>query len=518
MMKEDSIRISLSPGVVISPELHSQFIEHLGSCIYDGIWVGKDSDIPNIEGFRKDVLLALQKIAPPVVRWPGGCFADTYHWKDGVGENRPIIYNGNFGTYQTEDNSFGTDEFMRLCELIDAKPWLNINMLSGTVREAADWAEYCNREEPTALSDLRRKNGHDKPYQVRLWGIGNEVWAGGGNMTPEGYTDAYRRYASAMPQFVKMTPQGRESLPQTYILSGPDGNKPKERVRWTKDLFTALSRYRQPSIGAIDLHFYNWNITGSDDVDRFDEKDWYRVLNGALEIGDVIDEQYTLIQQGLSDFPESEVPWFPNPAPKCDLYIGEWGNWHGSAFAARPALWQQCSMRDALTSALTLDIFHQKADKVKLACCAQTVNVLNSLMLTDGDKTVLTPNYYIYQMYMVHRGGNVLTLENDSQPVADGLTGVMAFASRSGDVIHLNIVCPDYQEGHSVTVSFPEEVFCNGGETLCSEHPTDCNTFENPDKIHPTDNSSARLTENGWVITVPPASVSVFHFQLASHE
>ena len=242
------------------------------------------------------------------------------------------------------------------------------------------------------------------------------------------------------------------------------------------------------------------------------------MLNGALEIGDVIDEQYTLIQQGLSDFPESEVPWFPNPAPKCDLYIGEWGNWHGSAFAARPALWQQCSMRDALTSALTLDIFHQKADKVKLACCAQTVNVLNSLMLTDGDKTVLTPNYYIYQMYMVHRGGNVLTLENDSQPVADGLTGVMAFASRSGDVIHLNIVCPDYQEGHSVTVSFPEEVFCNGGETLCSEHPTDCNTFENPDKIHPTDNSSARLTENGWVITVPPASVSVFHFQLASHE
>lgn len=512
-MKQDSVRISLTPGTVIPAELHSQFIEHLGSCIYDGIWVGKDSSIPNVEGFRKDVLDALQKIAPPVVRWPGGCFADTYHWKDGIGSHRPVIYNGNFGTAETEDNSFGTDEFMRLCELIGAKPWLNINMLSGSVREAAEWAEYCNREESTSLSEMRRQNGHDAPYQVELWGIGNEVWAGGGNMTPQRYADAYRRYASAMPQFTRQTPDGRQRLPQTYILSGPDGNKPKERVHWTKDLFSELACYRQPNIGAIDLHFYNWNVTGNDDVDRFDESDWYRVLGGAMEIGDVIDEQYALIQDGLAQFPESEVPYFPNPTPKCDLYIGEWGNWHGSAFSARPALWQQCSMRDALTSALTLDIFHKKADKVKLACCAQTVNVLNSLVLTDGAQTVLTPNYYVYQMYMVHRGGNALSLQTDSQPVSEQLDGVMAFASRTGDVIHLNIICTDFAEKHTVNIRFDKDVFCNGGETLASRNPTDCNTFDCPDRIQPQENHSAVLTENGWKVTVPAASVNVFHFQ-----
>ena len=287
-MKTVTVKTGAPTGAVISPALHSQFIEHLGSCIYGGLWVRKDSPIPNIEGFRKDILEPLAALRPPVIRWPGGCFADTYHWRDGIGKDRPVIFNGNFGTNRTEDNSFGTDEFMRLCALTGSKPWLNLNLLSGSVREAVEWAEYCNRTESTALSDMRRENGSDAPYGVEMWGIGNEVWAGGGNMTPEDYTSLYRRFASAMPHFTR--PDG-SPLPQTYILSGPDGNKPKERVRWTRDLFKALARYRQPKLDAIDLHFYNWNVgPEADEPDGFDEKGWYRVLRGAMEIEGVIVE------------------------------------------------------------------------------------------------------------------------------------------------------------------------------------------------------------------------------------
>ena len=518
-MKQDTIKISTAPtGTVIAPELHSQFIEHLGSCIYDGIWVGKDSDIPNIDGFRKDVVEPLAKLQPPVIRWPGGCFADMYHWKNGIGDSRPVTYNGNFGTYKTEDNSFGTDEFMAFCRLVGGKPWLNINMLSGDVREAVEWSEYCNRKESTALSDLRAANGSKEPYNVQLWGIGNEVWAGGGNMTPEMYAQQYRKFASAMPSFVEKTPDGITALPQTFILSGPDGNKPKERVKWTKDLFASLAQYRQPKLDAIDLHFYNWNVgKNADDADDFTEEGWYRVVKNCLEIRDVIDEQYELVQEGIASFPESEDTNFPSPVHKCDLYIGEWGNWHQSAFFAKDALWQQCSMRDAVTSALTLDIFHHEAEKLKLACCAQTVNVLGSLFLTEGDKTILTPNYYVYEMYMVHRGAELLADEVETAEAAEGLPAVMTLASRKEDVISVNIVCTDYSAKHEVLLTFDENVFCNGGETLHADKPTDCNTAQEPEKVKPAVNTTARLTDKGWVVRVPAASVNVFHFQIANH-
>ena len=440
-MKTVTVKTGAPTGAVISPALHSQFIEHLGSCIYGGLWVGKDSPIPNIEGFRKDILEPLSALRPPVIRWPGGCFADTYHWRDGIGKDRPVIFNGNFGTNRTEDNAFGTDEFMRLCALTGSKPWLNLNLLSGSVREAVEWAEYCNRTESTALSDMRRENGSDAPYGVEMWGIGNEVWAGGGNMTPEDYASLYRRFASAMPHFTR--PDG-SPLPQTYILSGPDGNKPKERVRWTRDLFKALARYRQPKLDAIDLHFYNWNVgPEADEPDGFDEKGWYRVLRGAMEIEGVILEQDALIKEGLAGFPEPEGSFFPAPEPSCKLIIGEWGNWHQSAFRAKDALWQQCSMRDAVTSALTLDIFHRQADKLSAACCAQTVNVLNALFLTDGDRTVLTPHYYVYRMYMPHRGGNLLQTASDS-PEKGGLPEVMATASEKDGEMTVSLVCTGY--------------------------------------------------------------------------
>lgn len=227
----------------ISPYLHGQFVEFLGHGITDGIWVGKESDTPHIDGLREGVVNALAKLAPPVVRWPGGCYADTYHWRDGIGkpENWPTTYNENFGTYEQDQHQFGTDEFMHFCELIGAEPWLNINLLSGSVQEMKEWMEYCNQKETTSLSNERKVNGHPEPYNVQFWEIGNEAWAGGGFMTPQDYVQKYRQYSSAMPTFK----QSMFDKSKIYkIASGPDGNKPLERINWTRDLLNEISKYR----------------------------------------------------------------------------------------------------------------------------------------------------------------------------------------------------------------------------------------------------------------------------------
>ncbi|WP_201774799.1 hypothetical protein [Demequina salsinemoris] len=287
--------VSIDPTQTIAtirPALHGQFIEFLGECIDGGIWVGPDSDVQHTDGIRQGVLDALRELEPPVLRWPGGCYADTYHWREGIGprDQRPTTFNENFGTYELDDHSFGTDEYLRLCEAIGSQPWINVNMMTGTPAEAKDWMEYCNRASGTELADLRAANGHAEPYDVSLWGIGNEPWGGGGIMTAPGYVDAYRAFASAMPRFTGSVFE----TPRTYaIASGPDGNKPKERVAWTKDFFSALNEYRQPPIHGYDLHFYNWNIDHEADTPTdFDEAGWDRVIAGCLELEDVIVEQW----------------------------------------------------------------------------------------------------------------------------------------------------------------------------------------------------------------------------------
>lgn len=282
----------------ISKELHSHFIEFLGGCIYDGLWVGEDSDIPNYDGLRKDAVDALRKLEPPVIRWPGGCYADTYHWRNGIGprEKRPITYNENFGTYELDSNQFGTHEFMKLCELVGAKPWLNINMMTGSSAEMREWMEYCNREEETSLVKERKANGAEKPFGVEYWGIGNEVWAGGGNMTAEGYADEYRKYATAFPNFISLENGGEPRVAMKRIASGPDGNKPKERVEWTKRFFKALGNFRRPAIDGYDLHFYNWNLENFEQKEtEFDEQDWNRVIRGCLELEEVILDRKSVV-------------------------------------------------------------------------------------------------------------------------------------------------------------------------------------------------------------------------------
>lgn len=504
-------------GKKIAPELHGQFIEFLGNCISEGIWVGKDSAIPNYNGMRKDVVDALKRLQPPLIRWPGGCYADMYHWRDGIGKERKITWNENFGTYEQEKNEFGTHEFMEFCKMTGAKPWLNVNMLRGTVAEMVEWAEYCNRKEETSLSRERAANGSPEPFNVEYWGLGNECWGGGGNYTARGYAAEYRKFASSMPSFKPMSPEGDAGLNMKFIACGPDGNKPKERVKWTKEFLAALAEYRRPQIDAFDLHFYNWNTEDWEQPEtEFSEKDWYKVIYGSMELEDVIHEQAELIADGISALPEAEGD-FPAPPADCRLVVGEWGNWHGRAFLNRPALYQQCTMRDAITTAITLDIFHRNCDIVSMACVAQTVNVLNSLILTEGEHTILTPNYYVFEMYKPHRGGQVMEMKQEgSRAFEEGkisVPNIYAFASECDGVITVNIVNANISEEENVELALPGAGELLSAKVLCADDPHAYNSAEEQDRIMPSELHDVS-SEDGkkWKAQVKPASVNVFRF------
>lgn len=502
---------------IIHPELHGQFLEHLGTCIDGGIWVGEDSLIPNDGGLRQDVVTALARIAPPLLRWPGGCFADMYHWRNGIGPrpDRPATYNGNFGTHAVESNAFGTHEFMKLCRLIGAKPWLNVNMLTGSVAEMVEWAEYCNREDDTTLARERAAHGSPAPFDVHFWGIGNEAWAGGGFFTAEGYAAEYRKYATAFPSFEKLVFGGdmTPKKPVTLIAVGPDGNKPKERIEWTKSLFKAFGEFRQPRLDALDLHFYNWNIQDpADTVTDFSEQDWYRVLSGAMEIESVILQQYDLIQEGLAGYPQAEGP-FANEH-HCQLIIGEWGNWHQMTAGAPSALWQQSTMRDALTSAITLDIFHRSSDKLRAACMAQTVNVLNSLILTQGEHTILTPHYHVFDLYQVHRGGQILKLDLTATTLAQTVPELFSFASEKNGLVSINLIHAQLAAEQTIELVFDQAVRFVSSRLLASDHPTDYNSVEHPNLVCIQEGPVPQGHDQTWQVTLPAASVTVCQFQI----
>lgn len=512
----DKIDIQLGcPGTEIDEKLHSQFIEFLGTCIDGGIWVGEQSEIPNIDGLRRDVVEALRELNPPVVRFPGGCFADTYHWRDGIGDKnkRPVSFNTNFGTMQPEKHHFGTHEFMRFCELIDSRPWLNVNMLSGNVQEMCEWAEYCNRDAGTTLTEERARNGSPEPFNVEYWGLGNESWAGGGNYTAEGYAAEYRKYATAFPRFP--VPGKRFGANEKLIAVGPDGNKPEERVRWTKDFFEAYAQYRQAPLYGYDLHFYNWNIDRPEDkVTSFSKEDWYRVLAGAGELEEIILEQHALVAEGMAKI-RQEGPW-SSGNPECKLIVGEWGNWHRQSFEAGPALFQQCTMRDALTTALTLDIFHRNAGKVEMACAAQAVNVLNSVLLTFGSQTVRTPNFHVYRLYEPHRGAKTLPVAVESEKLYGGVTdvyGIHSFASIRDGIVTINVVNTDYEQSRSVTIGADGKLTFLSACQLGGIDPESCNTPEAPETVAIQNAEAPVQTENSFTVTVPKASVTVYRFK-----
>ena len=378
--------IQLDPGRslgVINKNIYGHFSEHLGRCVYQGLYVGEDSSIPNVRGIRCDVSEALRRIRIPVLRWPGGCFADEYHWEDGIGpkETRRRMVNTNWGGV-VEDNSFGTHEFMDLCGQLGCEPYINANVGSGTVREMADWVEYLNSDGDSTVVRRRRANGRKDAWGVRYWGVGNESWGCGGQMRPEYYADEFRRYQTFCRQY------GDRKLYK--IACGPGG----EDYHWMEVLLERAGRY----MDAITLHHYtvtnSFQSRGS--ATSFTPEEYWRCLGkaGYME---------TLLAR------YSEIMDRYDPEKRIGLIVDEWGTWHDVEPGTNPAfLYQQNCMRDALVAAITLNIFNAHPERVVMANLAQTVNVLQAVILTEGDRMVLTPTYHVFDLYVNRMGDEIL--------------------------------------------------------------------------------------------------------------
>ena len=378
-----SINAAGQSGKKINKNIYGHFSEHLGRCIYGGIYVGENSDIPNVNGMRTDVVQALKKIGVPVLRWPGGCFADEYHWEDGIGpkETRKRMVNTNWGGV-VEDNSFGTHEFMELCRQIGCEPYVNANVGSGTVREMAEWVEYMNSTGDSTVVQKRWANGHKEPFNLKYLGVGNENWGCGGNMRPEYYADEYRRYQTFCRNY------GDNKLYR--IACGPSSGD----WNWTDKLMERAGRY----LDAITLHHYTvphtWDKKGS--ATDFDADEYYLTLRNAAYMD-------TLIRGHLAIMDKYDHEH------RVGLIVDEWGTWFDCEPGTNPGfLYQQNTMRDAMVAALTLDILGSHCDRVVMANIAQMVNVLQAVILTDGAKMICTPTYHVFDLYKAHHDANYL--------------------------------------------------------------------------------------------------------------
>ena len=363
----------------INRNIYGHFSEHLGRCIYQGLYVGEDSPIPNVRGIRTDAVEALKKIGVPVLRWPGGCFADEYHWEDGIGpkENRKRMVNTNWGGV-VEDNSFGTHEFLDLCEQVGCEPYINANVGSGTVREMAEWVEYLNSDGDSTVVQRRWANGRKDPWHVKYWGVGNESWGCGGNMRPEYYADEFRRYQTFCRQY------GEDRL--CKIACGPS----EDDYNWMEVLMQRAGRF----MDAITLHYYtrcndSWQEKGS--ATDFTTADFYKTLVKASRMDEIVSGHSAIMDRY-------------DPQKRVGLIVDEWGAWYDVEPGTNPGfLYQQNTMRDAMVAAITLNIFNRHCDRVVMANLAQTVNVLQAVLLTEGDRLVLTPTYHVFDLYKAHQ-------------------------------------------------------------------------------------------------------------------
>jgi alpha-N-arabinofuranosidase len=475
------------PGEVISKHIYGHFAEHLGRCVYDGIWVGKDSPVENIGGYRKDIVDALQAIKIPNLRWPGGCFADQYHWKEGVGPapDRPELVNVHWGQV-TEDNSFGTHEFLDYCELIGAEPYLAGNVGSGTVEEMFDWVEYTNRDEGGDMAAWRKKNGRDKPWGVRFWGIGNENWGCGGNMTPEYYANEFKRYSTFVRRY-------GENRPYRVACGASDFN-----YEWTE----VLMREARGQMDGISVHYYtftgSWREKGS--ATAFDEGDYMALLKRVARMDELLAGHVAVMDK----YDERN---------RVGLVVDEWGNW----WDAEPGrddslLYQQNTVRDAVTAGITMNILNSWARRVKVANIAQLVNVLQSLFLTEGEKMILTPTYHVFDLYQIHQDARLLPVELKTPDYAFGnesfpALSVSSSKSESGR-INLTLVHADTKG--------PLEVACKidgasptsvAGRIVAGDSIREHNTFDRPDNVKTEPFDGARIDGDTLRITLPPLSV-----------
>ncbi|MCP5521354.1 MAG: alpha-N-arabinofuranosidase [Verrucomicrobiales bacterium] len=480
--------------IAISRNLYGQFAEHLGRCIYGGIWVGEDSPIPNTRGIRNDVVAALKNINVPVLRWPGGCFADEYHWQDGIGPraDRPTQFNSHWGGV-VENNHFGTHEFMDLCEQIGAEPYIAINVGSGTVREMMEWIEYLTSDQDTPMANLRRQNGREKPWKVRYFGIGNESWGCGGSMRPEYYADIYRRYQ----EFAKNHGGNR-------IFKVACGANDWD-FRWTEVVMENVGN----RMNGLSLHYYtiptgSWGDKGS--ATEFGEDLWHGTLRRALQMD-------TLITR------HSEIMDKKDPRKRIGLLVDEWGVWHNVEPGTNPGfLYQQNTLRDALVAAVSLNIFNQHCDRVRMANIAQTINVLQAMALTDGSKMILTPTYHVFEMFTPHHDATLLPSDLDCGTYAFGneqIPQINASASRdSQGVIHVTVCNLHPNEPVNLSCDLlGTKVRQVSGRVLTASAMQAHNTFAEPAAVVPREFTDSRLTDAGFAAKLPSKSVVVLELR-----
>ncbi|MCM1520210.1 MAG: alpha-N-arabinofuranosidase [Lachnoclostridium sp.] len=475
--------------VVIPAEIYGQFAEHLGTCIYGGLWVGPESAIPNTDGYRNDVISALKAIKVPVLRWPGGCFADEYHWTDGIGsrENRPVMVNTNWGG-TVEDNSFGTHEFFNLCELIGCEPYLSGNVGSGTVEEFAKWVEYITAESGPMASQ-RKENGREKPWRLKYLGVGNESWGCGGSFTPEAYANEYRRYQTYCRNF-----NGNRLFKIASGASDYDYN-------WTDVLMKNAGRH----MSGLSLHYYT--VTGwsgsKGAATKFNADDHYWTMGKCLEIEDVINRHDSIMS-------------VYDPDKRVALIVDEWGTWlDEEPGTIQGHLYQQNTMRDALVAALSLNVFHRHTDRVKMTNIAQIANVLQSMILTQGDKMVLTPTYYVFKMYAPHQNATVIPLEVKASykdvPMKRGVRKVPvvnATASEKDGLINITLSNIDLDNSNEVVITLGSEKFkISNAEILTADNITDYNDFDREEKVTIKPFDGAEIDGSDLKLTLPTKSI-----------
>ncbi len=470
----------------INRELYGHFSEHLGRCIYEGIFVGEDSEIPNTNGMRNDVVEALKNLDIPALRWPGGCFADEYHWMDGVGpkETRKRMINTNWGGV-VEDNSFGTHEFLELCRQLECEPYINGNVGSGTIREMSEWIEYMTFDGESPMANLRAENGRKEPWRIKYFGIGNENWGCGGSMTPEYYANTYNRYQTFCKNY------GGNKLYK--IACGPNAGD----YEWTDKL---MSIVRKDFVDAISLHYYTvpggWEKKGK--ATGFSKKEYYETICGTLNIDNMIDRHWEIM--GKYD-----------PEHKVKLIVDEWGTWYEVEEGTNPGfLYQQNTMRDAMVAALNLNIFNRKCDRIDMANIAQVVNVLQAVILTEGAKIVKTPTYYVFEMYKRHQGAalvdcflDVPTKEREGYAIP--LISSSASVNEAGELT-VTLANPSLEDEAECSIDL-EDGYKEVSGTILTGEMGDFNSFEKDDAVKPREFTEAKLTGNTLEAKLPACSI-----------
>lgn len=475
---------------IINKNIYGHFSEHLGRCIYEGIWVGEDSEIPNTRGIRNDVVKALRDIKIPVLRWPGGCFADEYHWEDGIGpkDNRKKMVNTHWGGV-VENNHFGTNEFLDFCEQLECEPYICGNVGSGSVKEMQEWVEYITFDGESPQANRRKQNGREKPWALKYFGVGNENWGCGGHMRPEYYADLYRRYQTYVRNF------GNNKIYK--IACGPN----VADYKWTDVLMREAAGY----MDGLSLHYYtvpgdSWHKKGS--ATNFSDEEWLKTMSKAVFMEELIVKHSNIMDRY-------------DPKKRVGLIVDEWGTWYDVEPGTNPGfLYQQNTLRDALVAGLSLNIFNNHCDRVQMANIAQTINVLQAVILTDKGKIVLTPTYHVFEMFKEHQSASLLrtTVINDNSIGKNDVLPLSVSSSEGKDGnITITICNPNLESNVDVSLELRGEKKIDSFECriLCDESKTAHNTFDEQSNICPAIFSDFSLDNSGFKAKIPSKSVLV---------